>query len=538
MKKLVYNPYLPSYEYVPDGEPHVFGDRIYLYGSHDRFNGGNFCLNDYVCYSAPVTDVSDWRYEGVIYRKEQDIRNHDIPADAKPLTSVLPGYEVTDPETQLNPPGIHAMWAPDVVQGPDGRFYLYYCLDILPEIGVAVCDTPAGQYEFLGLVRHSDGTPLGKKEGDLIQFDPGVFLDEDGTVYLYSGNAPMKKEQVNDRQGSTVMTLCDDMLTLKTEPRRLMPDVGNSEGTGYEGHEFFEASSIRRINGKYYFIYSSIQSHELCYAVSDRPDSGYTYGGTLVDIGDVFLNGREAKDAVNCVGNTHGGIECADGQWYVFYHRQTNRSSYSRQACAEKIYFNEGGSISQVEVTSCGLNDGPLPADRTYPANICCHLTIDGQSTYAHPMAMGDRYPYLTQDDGDITPEEPGFPPAAQKDAAFPVQYVTNFKDRSTMGFKYFDCRNVTGITLTVRGKGKGRFVISTEPNAALSEKAAAEKMPEEKPSENSAILGEFAAEIDSADWITVSGDVRVPDGKQALYVTCVDFEGTVDIAQIGFMTE
>ena len=73
--KQVYNPYLPSYEYVPDGEPHAFGDRIYLYGSHDRFNGGFFCLNDYVCYSAPVDDLSAWRYEGVIYKKKQDPLN-------------------------------------------------------------------------------------------------------------------------------------------------------------------------------------------------------------------------------------------------------------------------------------------------------------------------------------------------------------------------------------------------------------------------------------------------------------------------------
>ena len=51
MKKQVLNPYLPSYEYIPDGEPHVFGDRVYLYGSHDRFGGAGFCLNDYVCYS-------------------------------------------------------------------------------------------------------------------------------------------------------------------------------------------------------------------------------------------------------------------------------------------------------------------------------------------------------------------------------------------------------------------------------------------------------------------------------------------------------
>ena len=74
MKKQVYNPYLPLWEYVPDGEPHVFGDRVYVYGSHDRFNGRVFCENDYVCWSAPVEDLSDWRYEGVIYKKTQAVQ--------------------------------------------------------------------------------------------------------------------------------------------------------------------------------------------------------------------------------------------------------------------------------------------------------------------------------------------------------------------------------------------------------------------------------------------------------------------------------
>lgn len=68
-KKQIFNPYLPSYEYIPDGEPHVFNDRLYIYGSHDRFGGDDYCLNDYVCWSAPVDDLSDWRYEGVIYKK-------------------------------------------------------------------------------------------------------------------------------------------------------------------------------------------------------------------------------------------------------------------------------------------------------------------------------------------------------------------------------------------------------------------------------------------------------------------------------------
>ncbi|MDO4309024.1 MAG: hypothetical protein Q4C77_19660 [Eubacteriales bacterium] len=152
-----------------------------------------------------------------------------------------------------------------------------------------ICDSPAGKYEFLGLVKHEDGTPLGTKEGDLIQFDPGIFIDDDKTIYLYSGNAPMKKEYANGRQGSQVMKLKEDM------------------------------------------------RHELCYAVSDMPDAGYWFGGTLVDIGDIFLDGRTEAQAVNCLGNTHGGIEKAGDQWYVFYHRQTNRTNYSRQSCAEEI---------------------------------------------------------------------------------------------------------------------------------------------------------------------------------------------------------
>lgn len=70
--KAAVNPYLPSWEYVPDAEPHIVDGRVYIYGSHDLFNGLNFCLGDYVCWSAPVDDLGNWRYEGVIFKREQD----------------------------------------------------------------------------------------------------------------------------------------------------------------------------------------------------------------------------------------------------------------------------------------------------------------------------------------------------------------------------------------------------------------------------------------------------------------------------------
>lgn len=510
MEQTIYNPYLPTFEYVPDGEPHVFDGRIYLYGSHDRFHGADFCLNDYVSYSADVHDLTNWRHEGVIYRKDQDPRNQDRAAGL-PERVLKQAIEPIRPE-DINPQGVHAMWAPDVVRGLDGRYYLYYCLDVLPEIAVAVCDSPAGRYEFLGFVRHADGTPLGRRANDLVQFDPGVFIDDDGAVYLYSGNAPREKTRW-DGHASQVMRLEEDMLTLKTEPKKLLPDITESEGTDYEGHEFFEASSIRKINGMYYFVYSSVRSHELCYAVSDRPDGAYRFGGTLVDIGDVFLDGREEKDAVNCLGNTHGGIEKAGDRWFVFYHRQTNRTNYSRQACAEEIFFDEKGHIRQAEVTSRGLNDGPLPARGSYPASICCQLTAKSGAVMSSPSAMKMDYPYLTQDGSDLEPT----PERIEEDRRVPVQYVANLQDESVVGYKYFRFDRVSGIGLEIRGEAGGEIEI--------------------RMSRDGECIARIPVDIHTQEWTNVSAPAAVPDGISALYLIFRG-RGRLDMRRLVFTDE
>ncbi len=104
MRQQVLNPCLPENEYIPDVEPYIFGNRVYLYGSHDRFGAPMFCMNDYVCWSAPLDDLGNWKYEGVIYRKNQD------------------------PKNRL---GLRLLFAPDVVRGTDGRYYLYYAFDFM-----------------------------------------------------------------------------------------------------------------------------------------------------------------------------------------------------------------------------------------------------------------------------------------------------------------------------------------------------------------------------------------------------------------------
>lgn len=498
--KQVFNPYLPSYEYVPDGEPHVFGDRVYIYGSHDRFNAANYCLNDYVCYSADLNDLTDWRYEGVIFRKEQDPRNQNIPADAPQPGRGRAALEQIH-EGELNAPGLTPFYSPDVAQGPDGRYYLYYGLGEKWEIGVAVCDEPAGKYEFYGFVRHADGTPLGAREGDLFQFDPGVFVDEDGTIYLYSGNGPMRMGIPYGHQGSQVMQLMPDMLTLKTEPKKLLPLLPESFGTPYEGHAYYEASSLRKINGIYYLVYSSVNSHELCYATADRPDGEFRFGGTLVDIGDIYLDGRTQEQSLNPLGNTHGGMECINGQWYIFYHRHSNRTPYCRQGCAEKLEFLPDGSIRQAEVTSCGLNPTPLAGSGSYPAYMCCRLTGAAGATWSEPKLMNETYPYLTQDHPDASP--------AEMDCDEPVQYVANLTHGSVVGYKYFEIDALQEIRLTVRGTADAKILVKT----------AVDQAP----------LGEVSVRTDTKEWTTVTGTVRIPKGVHPLYFF-FEGEGAVDL--------
>lgn len=149
MRGQAFNPYLPQNEYIPDAEPYVFGNRVYIYGSHDRFGAPMFCMNDYVCYSAPVDDLSDWRYEGIIYHKNQD------------------------PKNKL---GMRLLFAPDVAKAPDGKYYLYYAFDFMGIMGIAVSDRPQGPYEFYGHVHYKDGTVWGRKKGDSFPFDPGIFI--------------------------------------------------------------------------------------------------------------------------------------------------------------------------------------------------------------------------------------------------------------------------------------------------------------------------------------------------------------------------
>lgn len=419
MKRQAFNPYLPTYEYIPDGEPYVFGNRLYIYGSHDRFNGEAFCMNDYVCWSAPIDDLSNWKYEGVIYCKEQDPDYHEG----------------------------NYMYAPDVTPGPDGRYYLYYTLDMTGIMSVAAAEKPTGPFKYWGKVHYKDGAVVGAQEQDIYQFDPGVLFDSDDRIWLYSGFGPRPNPEAEKRfgihrmEGAYCMELEEDMLTVKSAPVCIIPQIGYAEGTEYEAHPFFEASSIRKINGLYYFVYSSIWGHELCYAVSKYPNRDFRAGGVIVSNGDIGLLDWDVNRAANCIGNNHGGMVEINGQWYIFYHRQTNYHSFSRQGCAERITILPDGQIPQVEMTSCGLNSDDLAGVGEYSTAIACNLYGTEGASYIDRIAMQkERHPMLTQTGNDREDNED--------------QYISNMPNGAVAVFKYFDLKNTVEIGIEVRGAG------------------------------------------------------------------------------------
>lgn len=427
------------------------------------------------------------------------------------------------------------LYAPDVVQGSDGRFYLYYNMTGNIEktgfhdlLHVAVCDTPSGKYEYYGFVRNPDGSPY----RTYLDADPAV-INDDGIIRLYHGwslsmvaadahkagenpdhvqtqqpdptspevqsGMPMLHKMLFGRttedtkdlkyplMGANTVELEDDMLTVRGEVHRIVPgQFDTPKDSSFYGHAFYEASSIRKINGMYYFIYSSENSQELCYATSKYPDREFVYGGTIISNGDVGYMGREGKDRLNMTANNHGSLECINGKWYIFYHRQTHNSTYSRQACAEAVQIAEDGSIAQVECTSCGLNGGPLKAEGRYPAACACNLT-NGHMPHATNTVVNADIPYITHGDGK--------------------QFITNIKSGTMIGFKYFEFQGNHSLKVCTRGTGAGTFRVSTDETGS------------------SQILGEIAV-MPSDDW-TESGIEIKAEGKLPLYL---HYEGSSSV--------
>ena len=317
------NPYLPLWEYIPDGEPRVFGDRVYVYGSHDRVDSVEFCDYKLKAWSAPLDNLNEWTCHGDIFRTRDGV---DATSDV----------DWTD----------NLLFAPDVVER-EGKYYLYAYI-VGAKGCVAVADRPEGPFRLLSKYVYN----VEKHYDDGTFIDPGTLVDDDGRVYVYCGY-----------QGSYMCELKSNMYEMVEGSYK--PDIIPVE----EPHRFFEACSPRKVGDTYYMIYSPQRGSCLDYATSDAPTGPFTYRGTIVDNGIDYPGG-----------NNHGSICNINGQWYIFYHRMTNSTIMSRRACVEKIDILPDGTIPQVEMTSLGFEDAldpyyPTTADTACVLKGGCYVT-------------------------------------------------------------------------------------------------------------------------------------------------------------------
>ena len=421
------NPYLPLWEHIPDGEPYVFEDpdnpgkqRVYIYGSHD-IERTMYCGRDQVVWSAPVDNLQDWRYDGVIFRIDKN-------RDGKPL----------------NEEGLFdVLYAPDVclVVNPDGtKTYYLYPNDMGWKRNslVAKSSRPDGPFEACNWSKDNPNETEG-----IMGFDPGVLVDDDGRVYGYWGFSQSFGAELDPAT----------MATLKPGTEMVVDMVSNLHQDGI--FRFFEASSIRKIEDKYVFIFSRWTAngefglpdtnYTLAYAYSDNPLGPWTYGGTLID-----ARGRETGEngetivSATPTGNTHGSICQIGGQWYVFYHRQTGRNEFARQAMVSPITVDveegPGGKvvISEGEYTSEGFaQEGLNPLER-HPAAIACWYTGPKPwRQHGDDMFSGS---YI----------EPGYGTEDRFDAPWDLRNnmnrVVNNTDGSIVGYKYFNFNKTHGM--------------------------------------------------------------------------------------------
>lgn len=307
--------------YTADPSAHVFNGKLYIYPSHDidsgvttTGEGDKFDMKDYRVFSfdADTSTVTD---------HGEALNLKDVPWASRQL------------------------WAPDAAE-KDGKYYLYFPAknkDGVFQIGVATGDSPTGPF---------------KAEPEAIQgsysVDPAVFKDDDGAYYMYFGGIwggqlqrwvsgsyveedkyPASNEPALSPK---VARMSDDMLQFAEPPKDVqLLDGGGVPLLGTDtNRRFFEGAWVHKFNGKYYFSYSTGDTHYIAYATGDSPYGPFTYKGVVL--------------APVYGWTTHHSIVEHQGKWYLFYHdtQLSGGKTYLRNMKVTELVHNEDGSIQTV----------------------------------------------------------------------------------------------------------------------------------------------------------------------------------------------
>ncbi len=317
--------YLVPGDYMADPAVHVFNGRLYIYPSHDwesgipeNDNGDHFNMKDYHVFSMDDVEQGEVTDHGVVLRTE------DIPWAGRQL------------------------WDSDVAFR-DGKYYMYFPLkdrnDIF-RIGVAVSDKPEGPF-----------IPQENPIKGSYSIDPCLWKDTDGEYYMYFGGlwgGQLQRYRDNKAlecaylpEGDEpalcprVVRMRKDMLEFAEEPRDvlILDENGKPLTAGDTERRFFEAAWMHKYNGKYYFTYSTGDTHLICYAIGDNPLGPFIYQGVIL---------------TPVVGwTTHHSIVEFRGKWYLFHHDcvPSEGKTWLRSLKVVELEYKDDGTIRTIEGT-------------------------------------------------------------------------------------------------------------------------------------------------------------------------------------------
>lgn len=315
---------LVSHMYTADPSAHVFDGKIYIYPSHDvqseveeDDSGAHFNMRDYHVFSMDNINATP-----VDHGRALDL--DDIPWAKRQL------------------------WAPDAAR-KDGKYYLYFPAkdyDNIFRLGVAVSDSPTGPF-----------IPQPEPMKGSFSIDPAVLQDGSdyyiywGGIwggqlqkwrtgkYLSTGNSPYDDEPADDEPAISPMVakLSSDMLEFGEAPRPILilDKDGSPIKAGDHERRFFEAAWVHQYNGKYYFSYSTGNTHKIAYAIGDSPYGPFTYEGVILNPVQGWTN--------------HHSIVAIDGKWFIFYHdTEISGQTYLRNIKMTALTHNADGTIQTI----------------------------------------------------------------------------------------------------------------------------------------------------------------------------------------------
>ena len=378
------NPVITN-QFTADPTARVFNGRMYLYPSHDIISPVEpekkwFCMADYHVFSS--SDLTSWRDHGKILDQK------DVPWGKSD------GY---------------SMWAPDCIQGKDGRYYFYF--PNAPKegrgfgVGVAIADRPEGPYK-----------PEPKPIAGISGIDPCVLQATNGKNYIFWGGGGLRGAELKDN----LLELADNTPKERVKHSDLEMELVGVDVAKTLPEGFKEGPFAFERNGKYYLTYPWVRGKKgdkgpngkpldnhtetLAYAMSDNPLGPYEYKGLIME------------EHYNQCWTNHHSIVNYKGQWYLFYHHNDLSPDFdkNRSVCIDSLTFNPDGTIQLVKPTRRGVGlvkgDQKIQIDR-YSSATPKVVTkfIDDNNTFAGwylQMPKGEKVTFSNVDFGFYAPQQ------------------------------------------------------------------------------------------------------------------------------------